>query len=457
MAIDTTEASLYGIGRGDAQVWGANKSIQGLQQAYQQEQLRKQKEDAKMQEEIAKINYDAARPQDLGGVMKRYDAIKDTYSKLRGNMNASERIKLQTNLNQQKADLTNFVALSKQAAGQLGDLGKLRLTHSDELSEDFVPSYSKLNSLSVEDPKFASSAEQLTANAIQKKFDKLGFEKKILDSSIENIPESAIKKQDLGGGNTAYYTEKGVRLNPTSLLKNLENGIKADKGAMRTVAKLYDGLDIDKAVQQYAKDLYESSRGRYDKLERTGASVVRPRAPRGSGSEGSGGSSPAEDLLVPYNFGKATVRLRGFVNAPLPTKSLAGSMEAIDMNTGKRENYNFNPTDDVKIVGPANVPFVINSTKPELNGSLAQPNFEDNNAVEYKPMMLVSVGSGNRKKELLIPYNRKPTNLSKKDEEAWSSFRPMSGVKGKAPAQPKQQPKPQGVKASASTLNFFKK
>lgn len=155
--------------------------------------------------------------------------------------------------------------------------------------------------------------------------------------------------------------------------------------------------------------------------------------------EGSGGSSTPVTQIIPFNYGKSPVRSTGFINAPLSTKSLAGSMESIDMGTGKVEAYNFNPNDDVKISGVGNFPFVVNATNPKLNGALAQPNFEDKNAVEYRPMMLVSVGSGDTRKELLVPYSRKPTNLSKKDEEAWSSFRPMSGVKGKTPTQQKQQ------------------
>lgn len=190
---------------------------------------------------------------------------------------------------------------------------------------------------------------------------------------------------------------------------------------------------ISEGVPTFRKQKNEMTAGEAERLR-----LARQREARLASGEGSGGSSTPVTQIIPFNYGKSPVRSTGFINAPLSTKSLAGSMESIDMGTGKVEAYNFNPNDDVKISGVGNFPFVINATNPKLNGALAQPNFEDNNDVEYKPMMLVSVGSGDSKRELLVPYSRKPTNLSKKDEEAWSSFRPMSGVKGKTPAQPRQ-------------------
>src|SRR5690606_27762677 len=144
---------------------------------------RRQKEDAELADEVSKINYDAARTQDLPEILNRYGKIKNIFTKIRGTQNTMDRIKLQAELNQEKAELTRGVNMSKQAARQLGDLGKLRLTNPNEISDDFTPKYRTLNSLSVFDPKFATLAEETASTALIPKFDQIGTAKKLAEAS----------------------------------------------------------------------------------------------------------------------------------------------------------------------------------------------------------------------------------------------------------------------------------
>lgn len=276
MAIDLTEANAYGTGRGEAFVWGENKALRGLQQQQQQEALRKQKEEADLADQLAKVSVEGVRDKDLPVIMKDYEEIKNTFAKMRGTTDRMERMKLQAQLNQQKTLLQQKTGVSKDAKAQIADGYKLRFAKPDDVSDNYGTLIKDLDNTSTFDDRFKDKAERFASGALAPKFDKLGFEKKVLDASIENIPESAVKKQDLGGGNMSYYTEKGVRLNPRALKENLINGIKADKGAMRMVKSLYGDLAIDQAVQKYAEDLYSNSKGRYDKFDRTGASVQNP-------------------------------------------------------------------------------------------------------------------------------------------------------------------------------------
>lgn len=274
MAIDTTEAQLFKNGGGEAIIWGQNKGLLGLERAYQQDQLRKQKEEAELADQVSRINYDAARNEDLPEIMNRYNGIKNTFAKIRGTQNQMERIKLQADLNQQKNDLTRAVMLSKKAAQDLGELGKLRLTHADEIGDDFVPNYKQLNSLSVFDPKFAELSERTASTAIVPKYDHISIAKKIADASIKKM-DSGIKQEKVNGG-TSSFREEVQTLDKDAVLDNVVLQAQQDKGLQRQISKLYPDVPYVDAVKAYADDLYQGMKGKYEDVKRTGVSVVKP-------------------------------------------------------------------------------------------------------------------------------------------------------------------------------------
>jgi hypothetical protein len=456
MAINLTEANLYRTGAGESFVWGENRALRGLQQAQQQEQLRKQKEEAELADQMAKVSVEGVREQDLPIIMKDYNELKNTFAKIRGTQDQAERIRLQAQLNQQKALLAQKAGVSKEAKGQIADGYKLRFAKPDDVSDDYGNLIKDLDGTSTFDERFKEKADRFASGALAPKFDKLAFDKKVLDASIENLKESDVKKQDLGGGNISYYTEKGVRLNPNALLDNLANTIKADRGAMRMVTKLYEGLPIEKAVEQYAKDLYESSRGRYDKMDRTGASVTNPdlwkekanysdmliRGRYRDGIVGGGaGVGEAEDLIVPFANGKGQTRLEGFVKVSIPSKNFAGST-GIDMATGQAAKLN-EATNDYEVVGATNARFLPKGAKidgKDASGALAQEGYKGETV--SKPMILVQMkrAGGLKPKNILIPFDRMPQNLTKKDKEILSGFVPATQSKS-TQAKPQSAPK----------------
>lgn len=464
MAIDTTEASLYGTGRGAAYVWGPNKGLQGLQQAYQQDQLRRQKEDAELADQVAKINYDSARDADLPEIMKRYEGVKNTFAKIRGTQNSMERIKLQSELNQQKAELSRAVAISKQAGQQEGELGKLPLSNPDNVSDDFVPSYSRLRKTSVFSPDYQKQAEYITANGIMPKFDSIGTAKKLADASIVNIPESGVKTQILPDGSKSYYTETAKKLDKNALSENVARELQRNRGMRNEVARLYPDMPFQDAVKAYSDDLYEGLKGKYDVVSRSGASAVKPDNWREKAdyqdmlirNRAKDGINTLigipQPITIPYAKGKANVEFDEYVPISVSKKNFAGS-PYIDLKTGK-EAGKLPSSSDYEIVGVGNAPFI---TEGNFKGAISQPNFARQNpqSIERRPIVHVQVpptGGETRPKDYFVPFDRLPENVknSKSVREALSKFKPATKQ-----SQPTAKPI-NGVKASSSTLDFFK-
>ncbi|WP_298845502.1 hypothetical protein [uncultured Clostridium sp.] len=276
MAIDTTEANLYGTGKGEAFVWGQNRALGMLQQQYQQDQLRRQKEDAEIADQVGKINYDAARQEDLPELMKRYSDIKNTFSKYRGTQDAMDRIRLQADMNQKKADFSRAVNLSKQAGQQLGELGKLRLSKPDEISDNFGTNYKNLAGLSVFDPRFKELADQTSNTALAPKLDEIGIAKKIADASVNVLPQGQVKVQNLPDGGKSYYTEKGKELSLDAIKQNAIAEAQSNRPLQRYLAKTFPGKTMAESIDQYSQGIYDGMKGKYNQRERVGASVIKP-------------------------------------------------------------------------------------------------------------------------------------------------------------------------------------
>ena len=277
MAIDTTEANLYGINRGAAQVWDRNRGLDLLAQQYQQDQARKQKQEAQLGDELGKININAAREADLPELMKKYDGIKDTFFKLSQTKDNMERLKLQSQIMSQKQELMNGAALSKQAQQQESEFGKLPLNHPDDLADSFVPNYSKLRKTSIFDPKYKTQAEYLSSNSLLPKFDNMGYAKKILDSSIENIQGKEQRKKD---GRLNYTVrEEGSRLNYDNVLDKTTQAAMSDPRFRRQLLSTYQGVTPDQAVKLYAQDIYDQNKDAYNKVKEKNVRQYMDAAP----------------------------------------------------------------------------------------------------------------------------------------------------------------------------------
>jgi len=434
MAVDTQEANLYGVGRGAAQVWGTNRALAGLQEAQKQAQLRRQKEDAEIADQVAKINYDAARNEDLPTILDQYGKIKNTFTQLRGTQNTMERIKLQAKMNEQKAELSRSVNLSKQAATQIHDLGQLRLTHADDISDDFNPMFKTLSSTSTFDPKFTDHANTLSTSALVPKFDQQAYSKKLLDQSIENINGGKVM-QEKNGKLTRQYQEVGSRLNEDNILKNVINAYTQDRKFQKYIHSNYKDMPVDQAVKQYAADLYVGNKDAYDKVKQQNVgsqwderpdrfyehynyALKHPKA-------NTFFMGTPQSMVIPYDKGKANVQMDNYIPISISKKNFAGS-PFIDLKTGK-EGGKLASSNDYEVVGVGNAPFIKSG---DLKGAISQPNYvgrrPDN--IENKPVIHVQMKDAitNATKDYFVPYDRLPENVkqSKSIQAVLKNFKP---------------------------------
>lgn len=265
MAVDRTEASLYGVGRGDAFVWGDNRALQGLKEFQKQDQLRRMKEDAEIQESMSKINLDGARNEDLPEILNRYQGIKQTFVKLRGTNNPQERIKLQTQYNEQKMEVSRAVEASKKFGAGLAELGKLRLTHRDDLVDDFDSKYVPITKMSAFDPKAADLVNELSSSALAPKFDHMGYSKHLLERSTKQIQgkDEVVRNGSL----TRVQRQEGEALDADNLLKNSIEAYTKDRKFKRYIDTVYKGQDPEDAIKTYASELYTSNKDAFNKVK----------------------------------------------------------------------------------------------------------------------------------------------------------------------------------------------
>lgn len=266
MAINLTEASLYGVGRGEAAVWGSNKALDELKLQQKQDQLRRAKEDAELQDQVAKVNIDAARNEDLPEIMQRYGTIKSTFAKMRGTTNSQERIKLQAELNEQKAELSRAVNVSKTVAGGLKTIGDLRLTHADQLSDDFASKYTELSKLSSFDPRFGELSNDLSNNAMAPKFDVQKYSKGLADKSVKKVAPT--EQMTYSGGLKRVERVEGQHLDADNILNNAASDYKNDKEFRRFINYTYKDVPADEAVKKYAAEVYTTHKDAYDEVKK---------------------------------------------------------------------------------------------------------------------------------------------------------------------------------------------
>lgn len=152
-------SGIYGIGKGDAQVFSGNPALSMLQQAHQQDLARKAREDAAFQAELGKVNFDGARQADLEPLLKSYEAVKDKYSLLRSAQSPLERNRIMNSINSDKQQLLSMANLSKQTNAAEAKYAQLRLDRNNDLKDDFGRSYTGLIGTSIFDPAYKTKAE----------------------------------------------------------------------------------------------------------------------------------------------------------------------------------------------------------------------------------------------------------------------------------------------------------
>lgn len=238
---------LFGIGKGYSQVWQGNKGLEMLAQQDFAARKKKQQDDAELQAEVAKINYDGAKNEDVPHLIDSYSNIKKKYAEYRQATNPKDRIKLYTEIQDEKANFGQRLALSKQNVQLDGEYGKLAITKSDEIADDYHDKFKRFKSLSSFDPERIKLGEDLLKNGLKPKFDEDKYFNEKSKMYVEKVEAGTprIVKSPFGQQSVVYDGEK---FNAQGFANQVLNDLKNDRGMRATVAKMYPPTDDPKEI-----------------------------------------------------------------------------------------------------------------------------------------------------------------------------------------------------------------
>lgn len=259
---------IYGIGKGGAQVFGANPALEQLERQNFEEQKRKQREDAELNAEMQRVNYDGARQEDIPILIEGFNDVKKTFAELRQAKNAQERIQLASQLQDKKAKFTQMVGASKQAIKGIGEIDKLRLTKADELSDDFGEGLKALKGTSTFDKEFQAKVENLTNNAFRPKFDEEKYFKEKTRLFVEKVPESGIQIRTIPGIGKQAYTTSGDKLNKQAFVQGILSDAAIDKGLRYTIKQKFPDMPLSEAAILYANQFADLAEQQYGVKEK---------------------------------------------------------------------------------------------------------------------------------------------------------------------------------------------
>lgn len=269
--------NLYRIGRGAAQVWQGNPGLSYLQQSFEQDQKRRDKEDADMQAELSKMNFSGVKVADMDYFNNKYKEVKNYQARISNSTSKDERMKLRSEMDLAKQRVMSEVEQSK-AENQLGvEVGKLRITKPDDLSDTFVDDFKKWNSLSTFDPSYKDFTSKFTGTMLAPSFDITKFNDGILDKSVK--PITPTEKQKRSGSYTYLEKTEGTELDPNLVYKNLELAATNDKKVLRAIMRSYPNAKPEEAVKMAADQLVKDNKEAYRKVktqELGGQHDIRP-------------------------------------------------------------------------------------------------------------------------------------------------------------------------------------
>lgn len=451
-------SNIYGIGRGSAQVWGANPALEQLERQNYEEQKRREKENAELNAEMQRVNYDGARQEDIPVLIEGFNDVKKTFAELRNARNAQERIQLASQFADKKAKFTQMVGASKAAIKGIGEIDKLRLTKADELADDFGDRLKTLKGTSTFDKEFQTRIEQLTNNAFRPEFDEAKYAADRAKMFVSKVPESAIQTRTIPGIGKQAFTTSGDKLNKEAFAKAIITDAVDNKGLQYTIKKTFPDMPISQATVLYANQLADIASQQYGVKEK----VVMSKSERdnsmteyqrrslalreaGAGSSGGGADVPQDLVLYYGKGGKESVTGKGVVKIAKPSQSFQGS-RIYDLYNNKYVDIK-EAASKFEIATLGNYPVAKERLRlPNGDiiekGGLVGDNFAKGrpDLVKWEPKLLVTAdGIDYLADPKYMPKNR----LTKKDEGIISTFKPIANK----PTESKpSKPQPSGKK-----------
>ncbi len=445
---------VFGIGKGDAQVFGANQGLKYLQGIIQDNQLKRAKEQKDLQDSLSQVKADGLREPDLPDFYKKYDNIKSIYSQILSEKDPYKKAQLNNDFEKAKIDAMSFAKKSNETGKMYTDFKSKALDNKfrDQFQDDAIEKAQKSDKLAMSHPDFISDFSTLGRQLdFSHELDKLG---KIDDDAIKGSQaKNPIMTPTMIGNKPATLMKYVKEVDPVHQAALYKLHYDTDRNTKAWIQQqykdLYDKYPEDEATDMAMKDLVSKRPLRKEDIKTE--DDWRPRAPRAGGSAGLAGNP--QDIILPYAQGKASTLARDYVPVSIPNKNFAGS-PAWDLNTGK-QIPSLQSSSDYEVVGVGNFPIIKGghtNTGESVANALSQPNFAKNNpnSIQYKAGVHVQkkdplTGTTD---DFVIPYERFPDNVknTKAVREAIAKFRPAQQQPIQKPVAKKNKPKdPLGI------------
>lgn len=451
-------------------VYDTSKSVGTYTANLQRQAAQRAAEQKALQDDLGKIKIDGLRDADKEDYFKGFEDWRNTAQSAFKERDFRKKAQLQSESDRKYLELQSLVNRSKEynkvhhdVSGRLLD-NKFR----DQFTDDAVEVWRKSGNLPL-----SSKEIVIDPTALARQLDLSGIQKKIND-----IDEDLLKQAKYANPTTRRVTS-GNKVGTESIYSR---SVDPKRQALE-YANLYDtNRDVRAFFQKQYPEQFASLPDDEAKafviqdfvskrpVSRQDAPKMDwDRAPdnfyahynyRLANPLESNVTSAPRNLTLPFgrdDTDNTTVRNAVFI--PSANKNFVGS-DAIDLRTGKPIKLT-QSSNDYEMVALLEVPFLksgkittkdskggVSATASE--GAIAQTDFAKNNPgkVDYKPMIQVQFKDPNnpdRKKNYLVPIDRLPDNLTKKDQALASQFKKSIGY-NKQQAAPKKQSTQQSTK-----------
>lgn len=400
-----------------------------------------------LQDEMSKIKIDGVREPDRNEYISKYNEWKDSFRSMTGAKDPAAKAQKKLEFDKKQLELQELVADSKALNKGETEFSKILLGSArDNYSDDAVSKYQNSLKLPRTDPNYLRDLTKYERVVDTSKVnDKLNaLDTYLLTKTAERNPVQGDRVKAGNRQGTNFVYNKVV--DPKTQMENYGLMYDGDKDAKYFIKQQYKDL-FDQYPEEQAKALAIQDLASKRPIQTSRNQLVmdvkednwkekalfNEMLRRSRGGDSGGGEEPI-DLEIPFGSPKngGVVQAKGFVKVPMANKNFAGS-EGIDMYTGQPKKLT-ESSNRYNVVGVGNFDVASkdlrdNNGKIIKRGSLVQGNFASKNPgmVTKKPMIQVRLGNDEDAENILIPYDRMPQNLTKKDKQILGSFKPSSG------------------------------
>lgn len=447
-------------------VFDTSRSVGTYTANLQKQAAQRAAEQKALQDDLNKIKIDGLRDADKEDYFKGFEDWRNTAQSALKERDFRKKAQLQSESDRKYLELQSLVNKSKEYNKIHNDVSGRLLDNKfrDQFTDDAVEVWRKSGNLPL------SSKEIVTdPTALARQLDLSGIQKTFAD-----IDEDLLKQARYGNPQTRRITS-GNKVGTESIYSR---SVDPKRQALE-YANLYDTKrDVRAFMQkqypeQFATMPEEEAKAFAIQDFVAKRPVARQDTPRMDWDRApdnfyahynyrlanpleSNVTSAPRNLQLPFGKDESNnTTARNSVFIPSANKNFVGS-DAIDLKTGKPIKLT-QSSNDYEMVALLEVPFLKKGkitakdakgkvvSESESEGTLAQTDFAKNNKdkVDYKPMIQVQFKDPNnpdRKKNYLIPIDRLPDNLTKKDQALADQFKKSIGY-SKPTASKQEAPK----------------